>query len=66
MLHEGDVVAVAGAREALVNIIGERAKLVAAAGSRESVASVASGITIEVDDPELLSVPVRSVNISSH
>ncbi len=63
VLREGDVVAVAGAREALVSIIGERAKLVAAAGSRETVASVASGITIEVDDPELLSVPVEGVDV---
>jgi putative transport protein len=63
VLREGDVVAVAGAREALVNIIGERAKMVAAAGSRETVANVASGITIEVDDPELLSVPVEGVDV---
>ena len=63
VLREGDVVAVAGAREALVNIIGERAKLVAAAGSRETVTNVASGITIEVDDPELLSVPVEGVDV---
>ena len=63
VLREGDVVAVAGAREALVNIIGERAKLVAAAGSSETVASLASGVTIEVDDPELLSVPVEGVDV---
>ena len=63
VLREGDVVAVAGAREALVNIIGERAKLVAAAGSRETVTNVASGITIEVDDPELLNVPVEGVDV---
>jgi putative transport protein len=63
VLREADVVAVAGAREALVNIIGERAKMVAAAGSRETVTSVASGITIEVDDPELLSVPVEGVDV---
>ena len=43
MLREGDVVAVAGAREALVSIIGERAKMVAAVGSREAVASVTAG-----------------------
>jgi len=62
-LREGDVVAVAGAREALVSIIGERAKLVAAAGGREAVASVAEGVSIEVDDPELLSVPVEGVDV---
>jgi putative transport protein len=63
VLREGDVVAVAGAREALVSIIGERAKMVAAAGSREGIASVAAGVAIEVDDPELLSVPVEGVDV---
>jgi len=63
VLREGDVVAVAGAREALVSIIGERAKLVAAAGGRETVASVSEGVSIEVDDPELLSVPVEGVDV---
>jgi len=63
VLREGDVVAVAGAREALVSIIGERAKLVAAAGGRSAVASVAEEVSIEVDDPELLSVPVEGVDI---
>jgi putative transport protein len=63
VLREGDVVAVAGAREALVSIIGERAKVVAAAsGSREVLASGDSGVAIEVDDPELLSVPVEGVD----
>jgi putative transport protein len=63
VLREGDVVAVAGGREALVNIIGERAKAVAAAGSREVLAKVGSGVAIEVDDPELLSVPVEGVDV---
>jgi putative transport protein len=63
VLREGDVVAVAGAREALVSIIGERAKLVAAAGSREVTTSPSSGVAIEVDDPELLSVPVEGVDV---
>ena len=63
VLREGDVVAVAGAREALVSIIGERAKMVAAVGSRETVASVTEGVAIEVDDPELLSVPVEGVDV---
>jgi len=57
------VVAVAGAREALVSIIGERAKLVVAAGGREAVGSVTGGVSIEVDDPELLSVPVEGVDV---
>ena len=63
VLREGDVVAVAGAREALVSIIGERAKMVAAVGSRETLAAVTSGVAIEVDDPELLSVPVEGVDV---
>jgi putative transport protein len=63
VLREGDVVAVAGAREALVSIIGERAKFVAAAGGRETVGSVAGAVSIEVDDPELLSVPVEGIDV---
>ena len=63
VLREGDVLAVAGARAALVSIIGERAKMVAAVGSRETLASVTSGVAIEVDDPELLSVPVEGVDV---
>jgi putative transport protein len=43
VLQEGDVVAVAGAREVLVNLVGEGAK--------------------EVEDPELLNVPVGGVDI---
>jgi putative transport protein len=43
VLHEGDVVAVAGAREVLVKAIGEGAN--------------------EVEDPELLNVPVEGVDV---
>jgi len=63
VLREGDVVAIAGSREALVSIIGERAKMVAAAGSRDSFTKLGSDTTIEVDDPELLSVPVEGVDV---
>ena len=63
VLREGDVVAVAGSREALVSIIGERAKMAAVAGSRDSFAKLASEASIEVDDPELLSVPVEGVDV---
>jgi putative transport protein len=63
VLREGDVVAVAGAREALVNIIGERAKAMAASSSRERLASDISAVAIEVDDPELLSVPVQGIDV---
>jgi putative transport protein len=63
VLREGDVVAVAGARDALVSIIGERAKMVAAAGSHESIATAVAGTAIEVDDPEMLSMPVEGVDV---
>src|SRR5438045_47077 len=63
VLREGDVVAVAGPREALVSIIGERAKVMAVAGARESLADVTSGVSIEVDEPELLSVPGEGVGV---
>lgn len=62
VLRAGDVVAVAGTREALVNIIGERVKLAAVASARESVVGMSSHGPEEVDDPELLSVPVEGVD----
>jgi putative transport protein len=43
VIREGDVVAIVGAREVLVNVIGERAP--------------------EVDDPELLAVPIEGVDV---
>lgn len=43
VLHEGDVVAVAGTREVLVKVLG--------------------GVANEVEDPELLSVPVEGVDV---
>jgi putative transport protein len=48
-----------------VNIIGERAKAVAAAaGHRETVATtVPSEISIEVSDPELLSAPMEGIDV---
>ncbi len=61
VLREGDVVALAGAREALVKVIGERAKLVAVAGARSS--APAGEVAVEVDDPELLSVPVEGIDV---
>jgi len=63
VLREGDIVAVAGAREALVNVIGERARLAAVAGGRETTGSTAPQAALEVDDPELLSVPVEGVDV---
>jgi putative transport protein len=61
VLREGDVVAVAGTREAMLNIIGERVKMAAIGSGREAVVSMSS-IPAEVDDPELLSVPVEGVD----
>jgi putative transport protein len=43
VIREGDVVAIAGTREVLVKVIGEKAQ--------------------EVDDPELLAVPVEGVDV---
>ncbi len=62
ILREGDVVAVAGTRDALVNIIGERVKLAAAASGRDSIRNASSVGPGEVEDPELLSVPVEGVD----
>src|ERR1041385_6602460 len=63
ILEEGDVVAVAGAREALVGVVNERVRLVASAGARSSLPKRADEGAIEVDDPELLSVPVEGVDV---
>jgi len=63
ILQEGDVVAVAGAREALVKIAGERARLAAVAGDRRAPVSITGEVSNEVDDPELLSVPVEGVDV---
>jgi putative transport protein len=63
VLREGDIVAVAGTREALMRIASERAKLAAAAAGRESHVAVGTATSIELDDPELLNVPVEGVDI---
>jgi putative transport protein len=61
VLLEGDVVAVSGTREALTRIIGERAKLAAVSGAGQTF--TADEVAIEVDDPELLSVPIEGVDV---
>jgi len=61
-LREGDVVAVAGARDVLVNVIGQGVRAVAVSGARDTLVSVSDGPQ-EVDDPELLSMPVEGVDI---
>jgi len=63
ILEEGDVVAVAGAREALVSVVNERVRLVASAGARAGLSNRADEGAIEVDDPELLSVPIEGVDV---
>ena len=57
VLREGDVVALAGAREVLVNALG-RAKA-AAAGAGDAAVEAPK----EVDDPELLNVPIEGIDI---
>ncbi len=63
VLREGDVVAVAGAREALVKLTGEAARAAVASATGESTVEATRGRTGEVDDPELLSVPVEGVDV---
>jgi putative transport protein len=61
VLQEGDVIAVAGAREVLLSVIYERAKLVAVSGGRPM--PVSNEPALETDDPELLNVPVEGVDV---
>jgi len=63
ILEEGDVVAVAGATAALVSVVNERVRLVASAGARPGLSNRADEGAIEVDDPELLSVPIEGVDV---
>ena len=61
VLQEGDVIAVAGAREVLLSVIYERAKLIAASGGRPM--PVSTEPVVEMDDPELLNVPVEGIDV---
>jgi putative transport protein len=61
VLQEGDVIAVAGAREVLLSVIYERAKLMAVAGDRPM--PVSTEPVLEMDDPELLNVPVEGIDV---
>jgi putative transport protein len=63
ILREGDVVAVAGARDVLVSVIGQGTRAVAVSGGRDAVVSVSGEGAQEVDDPELLSIPTEGVDI---
>lgn len=57
VLREGDVVAVAGARETLVKLLG-LAKAAAVSGATE----ISEGPK-EVEDPELLNVPIEGIDV---
>ncbi|HET9164895.1 MAG TPA: aspartate-alanine antiporter [Candidatus Angelobacter sp.] len=61
VLQEGDVIAVAGAREVLLSVIYERAKLIAVSGGRPM--PVSNEPVVEMDDPELLNVPVEGIDV---
>src|SRR5262249_14290473 len=63
VLHEGDVVAGAGARDVLVNVIAQGRRAVGVSGGRDTVVNVSGEGAIEVDDPELLSMPVEGVDV---
>jgi len=63
VLREGDVVAVAGARDVLVNVIGQGTRAVAVSGGRDNVVSVSGEGAQEVDDPELLNMPIEGVDV---
>jgi putative transport protein len=62
VLRAGDVVAVAGAREAIVNLVVQRAKLAAVSGGSEMIETL-STVPEEVDDPELLHTPIEGVDV---
>jgi putative transport protein len=57
VLREGDVVALAGAREVLLNALGRAKAAAAGAGN------VAVEAPKEVDDPELLNMPIEGFDI---
>jgi putative transport protein len=63
VLREGDVVAVAGARDVLVNVIAQGTRAVAVSGGRDNVVSVSGEGAQEVDDPELLNMSIEGVDV---
>lgn len=63
LLQEGDVLAVAGAREALLGVVNERVRLVASVSGRQSISNPPDPTQVEIDDPELLNVPVEGVDV---
>jgi putative transport protein len=71
VLREGEVVAVAGARDVLVNVFGTAAKAEGVLAGAKVITAAMSGSgdvsevypPKEVDDPELLSMPVESIDV---
>jgi len=71
VLHEGETVAVAGARDVLVSVFGTGAKVKASlAGVGAGTAAVSNGIDEielpspkEIDDRELLNAPIEGVDV---
>lgn len=61
VLQEGDVVAVAGVRDVLVNVLGQGKQLAAVSGGHDT--SVTREGPKEVDDPELLNMPIEGVDV---
>jgi len=61
VLQEGDVVAVAGVRDVLVNVLGQGRQLAAVSGGQD--AAVTREGPKEVDDPELLHMPIEGVDV---
>jgi putative transport protein len=60
VLQENDIVAVAGAREVLVNVAGGSVKAAAAGGDSTTVEDDRAW---EVDDPELLNMPIEGLDV---
>ncbi len=61
ILNEGDVVAVAGARDVLVNVLGRGKRALETASVGAAVAEEEGAL--EVNDPELLNVPIEGVDV---
>jgi len=63
VLHEHDVVAVAGKREVLVKVLGGGARVAVTAGGTDGNGNGVVPTAKEVDDRELLSMPIEGVDV---
>jgi putative transport protein len=61
VLQEGDVVAVAGARDVLVNVLGQGRQLAAVSGGHDAPVTIEGAK--EIEDPELLHMPIEGVDV---